>query len=122
MPRYFSDDPSRAERAMQVWLILVGAAHNRQTLTYGILAEILGFKGAGVLGHTLGHIMHYCREENLPALTVLVVNQETGLPGAGLTETDLNAEREAVFDFKWYGIIPPTPADLAGAYSRASGV
>jgi hypothetical protein len=32
---------TRSERAMQVWQILVGVAHNRQTLTYGQVAEHL---------------------------------------------------------------------------------
>ena len=29
-------------RALQIWLILVAAAHNRQTLTYKLLAEKMG--------------------------------------------------------------------------------
>lgn len=121
MPRRFSQNPTRPERAVQVWLILIGAAHNRQILTYGILADALKYKGAGVLADTLGHIMFYCREEKLPPLTVLVVNQATGLPGEGLTETDLNADRENVFGCDWYDIVPPTPDQLAAAYARGMG-
>lgn len=36
----------RSERAMQVWQILVAAAHNRQSLTYGHVAQHLEFEGA----------------------------------------------------------------------------
>jgi len=120
MPRRFSQNPTRPHRALQIWLILIGAAPNRQILTYRILSKILNYKGAGVLAETLGHIMFYCREEGLPPLTVLVVNQETGLPGGGLTQTDLNADREHVFNFDWYDIVPPTPDQLFAAYSRGT--
>jgi len=98
--------------------MLISAAYNRQTLTYRIIADRLSYKGAGVLADTLGHIMFFCREEKLPPLSVLVVNQETGLPGGGLTQTDLNADREWVFDFDWYDIVPPSAEQLAGAYAR----
>ena len=76
MVTYFKDQPSNASRALQIWQILIGKAHNRQTLTYGMLAQLLGFKRAGTLAHPLGHIMHYCQLNNLPPLTVLVVNQD----------------------------------------------
>jgi hypothetical protein len=69
---------TRSERAMQVWQILVGAAHNRQTLTYGQVAENLEFEGAGVLAQILGCIMNYCNAKGLPPLTCLIVNQTTG--------------------------------------------
>ena len=82
----------------------------------GILADLLRFKGAGVLAHMLGHIMGYCRQNSLPPLTVLVVNQQTGLPGEGLTGVDPNADREAVFNYDWYAICPPTLEQLAAAY------
>lgn len=32
----------RSERAMQVWQILVAAAHNRQSLTYGHVTSLRG--------------------------------------------------------------------------------
>jgi len=119
MAKYFDEAPSQSTRALQVWSILVCKAANRQTLTYGQLATYLGFEGAGTLAHILGHVMHYCIQNNLPPLTVLVVNQDTGLPGEGLIDADLNADREKAFNFNWYGLIPPTAAELANAYSKA---
>jgi len=102
---------------LQIWLILVSKAHNRQTVTYGQLAQLLGFKGAGTLAHPLGHIMHYCIQNDVPPLTVLVVNQGTGLPGDGLVGAELNADREAVFEFNWFGLVPPTVEQLGEAYA-----
>jgi len=102
-----------SERAMQVWQILIGAAHNRQTLTYGQVAEYLEFGGAGVLSRILGRIMRYCDNNNLPALTCLVVNQETGMPGAGLTTIEnLPVDRERVYQQNWYALPPVQIADF----------
>lgn len=56
MVRFFDDDPTNASQALQIWQILIAAASDRRTLTYGILADMLGFKGAGVLGRRLGHV------------------------------------------------------------------
>jgi len=81
MIKKFDDNPVNASRAVQIWQILISKAHNRQTITYGILADLLGFKGAGVFAYKLNHIMNFCIQNNLPHLTVLVVNKETGKPG-----------------------------------------
>lgn len=113
---YFSSNPTTKTRAVQIYLILVGAAHRREILTYQIIAARLGYKGSGVLDRQLGHLMRWCHENMLPPLTVLVVNKKTGLPGVGLTlAADLNADREAVFQFNWYSIVPPTSAELPEA-------
>lgn len=116
MIKLFSDNPTSATRALQIWQILIAKAHNRQIITYGILADMLGFKGAGVLATPLGHIMYYCQQNELPPLTVLVVNKNTGLPGEGLIGADLNADRERVFQYDWFGVYPPTPEELRTAY------
>ncbi|WP_462384127.1 hypothetical protein [Pseudomonas sp. Marseille-QA0892] len=105
---------TRAERAMQVWQILIGASHNRQTLTYRILANHLEFEGAGVFAQILGCIMSYCESNDLLPLTCLVVNQTTGLPGAGLTTVeDLPKDREAVYNHNWYAMQPVQVNDFA---------
>lgn len=57
--------------------------------------------------------MWFCQEKQLPPLTVLVVNQETGLPGEGLsTLGEVNRDRESVFNFNWFSIEPPQNADF----------
>lgn len=116
MVKQFSEEPSHPLRSLQIWQILIGAAHNRQILTYGMLANMMGYRGAGILPQPLGHIMYYCRQNKLPPLTILVVNQDTGLPGEGLTGADLNADGESVFRYNWYSIIPPTTDELEEAY------
>lgn len=102
MIKYFKDNATNPTRALQIWQILIAKASNRQTVTYGIFADLLGFHGAGVLAHMLGHIMFYCQQNDLPPLTVIVVNQDTGLPGEGLSGADLSADRERAFNFRWF--------------------
>jgi len=77
---------------------------------------MLGFKGAGTLSHFLGHIMLYCRQNDLPPLTVLVVNEKTSLPGSRLTQVEPNADGERLFAFDWFALVPPTPDELVTAY------
>ena len=117
MVRTFDYRPSHPKRALQVWQILISKATNRQTLTYIQLAHLLGFQGAGILAPILGHVMRYCKQHQLPPLTVLVVNQKSGLPGTGLTTPeDLHAEREQVFNFNWFKVYPPSPRELEASY------
>ncbi len=80
---------------------------------YGQLATLLGFRGASTLAHILGHVMHYCGQDELPPLTALVVSRKTNSPGKGLESGDLNGEREVVFAFDWNAIVPPTASQLA---------
>ena len=75
---------TRFQRAVQIWSLLVCAAKDRRTYTYGQLASEFGMGSAGVMAQFLGPIMYYCRKQQLPPLTVLVVNQDTGLPGSGV--------------------------------------
>jgi len=106
---------TRQQRATQIWALLICAARERKSYTYGDIANILGYGGAGVLSQTLGLIMTFCANNGLPPLTVLVVNQETGLPGEGLTTLEeLNQDRESVFRFDWFSLEPPQNADFCG--------
>ncbi|MFO7943064.1 MAG: hypothetical protein R6U51_02010 [Anaerolineales bacterium] len=97
---------NRTQRALQIWQILIGAAHNRQVLTYGILGEFVGMPPIA-LSQPLGLIMEYCDDKGLPPLTLLVVQTEGGKPGEGLTTVDdPDQDREKVFNFNWYGLEP----------------
>jgi len=98
-------------------MLLTCAALERKTYTYGELASILGMKGAGVLGQFLGPVRCFCEDNDYPPLTVLVVNQDTGLPGEGLsTLEDVNTDREHVFKYPWFEIKPPQVVDFQEAY------
>lgn len=106
-----------AERGMQIWVVLCGCAHNRQTITYKDLAQLIGM-GAGTLARPLGHVMRYCESNDLPALTSLVVKTGGGKPGTGLTSVQpgaMDAMRERVFRHNWYDRLPPAVINLEGA-------
>lgn len=67
----------------------------------------------GVLGPMLEPVARFCNENDLPPLTAIVVNAETGLAGEGIPiEQDLNEAKEQVFQFDWYDIFPPTIEEL----------
>lgn len=119
MPKFFDTNPNWPERALQMWIILVACAHNRQTLTYSHLAERIGYKDVRPIGQVLDYIWHYCNQHDLPPLTGIVVNKNTGLPGGGMGDYTL-ADQETVFSFNWYNVIPPSPDELDAAY-RSQG-
>ena len=104
---------TRSQRAVQIWALLVCAARERRTYTYGGMADMLGFGGAQVLGSLLAPIMRLCRARGWPPLTILVVNQSTGRPGDGLPLDDsVDVERERVFNFDWFSLEPPETEDF----------
>ena len=71
-----------SERATQIWSVLALAARNRQILTYTMLEQLTGLARVG-LGQSLEPIQSYCLLRQLPPLTILVVQEATGIPGAG---------------------------------------
>jgi len=118
----FSQNPTRALRAQQIYHILVGCAYDRKTLTYGMVADLLGYGGAGVLGQTLGYIRSWCIENDLPEINELVVGQESGIPGDGLDQlTDWNSRREQIYATDWFDIIPPTGAEIDAVHKSEAG-
>ena len=71
------------------------------------------------IGNILGRVMYYCQAAELPPLTILVVNKMTGRPGVGLAlYDDRDALRERVFNYDWFGMVPPTPAELKTAWNN----
>lgn len=117
MVKKFDAIRTRYSRAVQIWQISISLARNRQTITYGMLGEKIGFKGVGVIGPFLDPIMRYCKQNNLPPLTIIVVSETTGSPGEGLTAVrNENLDREAVFNYDWYNLYPPSEADFATLY------
>lgn len=56
------------------------------------------------LGNVLNPIQAYCVANNLPPLTVLVVQKDIGLPGEGFTAAQtvqIASDQAKVFDFDW---------------------
>jgi hypothetical protein len=100
------------ERAVQIWQVLVSAAHDRRTVTYALLAEWIGL-GQNLLAQPLGMVARYCALRQLPPLTVLVVQADVGRPAAGFTwASDVDFAREAVFQRAWYALRPPSANDF----------
>ena len=100
------------ERALQIWQILISAAHNRQVLTYEIVGKLTGLQPLG-LANFLNPILHYCARNQLPMLPILVVSKDTGQPGQGFPEgIDWDGERERVFAHNWFKMKPPTADDF----------
>lgn len=114
----FNPSSKHPARALQAWIILVGAARNRQTLTYeGLSVKMYQKKAAGVLDKILGHVAFYCIQQGLPPLTSIVVGKGRGTPGQDipLDIAALDGERERVYTYDWYDEYPPTPDQLAAA-------
>jgi hypothetical protein len=109
-----------AERATQIWAVLALAARNRQILTYRMLGRLIGVPARG-LGHLLEPVQSYCLEEKLPPLTILVVLEETGLPGSGFSAAsagDFAKKQLQVFDYDWLAHGAPKPEQLAQAVEK----
>jgi hypothetical protein len=95
---------------LQAWQFLIGKAANRQIAKYDELRELMGYPTNNPLSSILGCIMFYCEQNDLPPLTIIVVNRH-GVPGEGFTAEKLinyHQRRENVFNYEWFKIIPPT--------------
>jgi hypothetical protein len=125
-PKRFYEDTGIEVRMIQAWLILVGRAHNRQTITYAELTRLMRGKNTPSQkregqwkGLRLGQLYSYCRKRRLPLLPVIVVTKQTGLPADMAPYRpnkpdgpEPNAEREKVFNFDWFALHPPCEGDL----------
>jgi len=92
-----------SERSSQIWAVLAWAARSRQNITYNQLARVTGAFTGG-LGSWLEPIQSYCIINKLPPLTVLVVQQDSGMPGSGFTGAsagELAKAQARVFIFDW---------------------
>jgi hypothetical protein len=121
--RAFNPTATQSARAVQAWQILVGKAMNRQTVTYeGLSTLMFKKKAAGVLDKILGHIAFYCKANELPPLTAIVVGKGRGTPGADipLDLATIDKHREEVYAEDWYDVYPPSEAELAAAYVSAT--
>ncbi len=127
MPTRFSETQVDVPtRALQAYLILIGVASNRQTITYEGIARKYGYKspettGKLPVGQTLGPLVQWCRDRELPLLNCLVVSSVHGEPGTELHGTDLPAERERVYAEDWYDLLPPTIKELRAAWDDLRG-
>lgn len=94
---------NQEERACRAWTVLTATAHRHKTITYGKLAAALGIHHRAVR-YVLGVVQDHCLREKLPPLTILIVNQGEGVPGAGFIAWDvdnLQAGMSSVFNYNW---------------------
>ena len=104
-----------SERAAQIWPVLAWAATSRQILTYDTLGKLIGVPRQG-LGQLLEPIQSYCLIRGLPPLTILVVKQETGLPGTGfIAAADIPKTQIQVFGHDWLSESAPSVGDFERA-------
>lgn len=99
-----------AVRALQAWQYLIGKAANRQIVQYEELRILMDYPTNNPLASILGCIMFWCEQNDLPPLTLLVVNK-SGIPGDGFTTeilTNYHQRREEVFNYPWLKIFPPS--------------
>lgn len=97
-----NEKPNHEQRAYYAWSELVRAAKERTLLRYTEIGNSIGIHHRAV-GFALDPIHRYCIRENLPPLSILVVN-ETGLPGKGFTAWDsdrFDEGCELVFEHPW---------------------
>jgi hypothetical protein len=114
MPIRFDQMSSSPARALQIYLVLIGCAANKQTITYAKLAECMGLLTPSWLVPALSHLAEWCIREGLPPLTSLAVAEDTGAPGPGypLPIDKLASQQHRARRFEWYAILPPAVADL----------
>ena len=100
--------PSREIRTRKAWQVLVARATNRQTITYGELVALIGHpRSARTIGRgDLDPISQYCAENAMPDITAIVVQKRTGRPALVRTVKDVDAERELVYEYRWFAATP----------------
>lgn len=94
---------NQEQRAFKAWPILVRKAKSKDTIRYAELSQRIGMSHHRPLRYVLSVIQDYCLRENLPPLTILVVDA-SGKPGTGFTACGrdaLQANRKEVYRYPW---------------------
>ncbi len=106
----------RYEQAHFVWIALAGWTQHRvgKTLTYGELAKLLGYgaQAGHTLSKALGMISLYCRYNDLPPLSCIVVAKNSNTPGwEGMVPkgSSLTKEQKRVWKTQWHLFRTPSP-------------
>ena len=105
----------RSETACIIWSLLTMSAIRRQTITYRLLARLLGVARKD-LARLLEPVQSYCILASLPPLTSLVVDSQSGVPGEGfIAAANLPRAQAETFAHDWLAENVPTPADFQRA-------
>ncbi len=94
---------NQEQRAFSAWTILTNCARENEPITYGELARQLNIHHRAIR-FILGVIQDFCMTNELPPLTILVLNKQTGLPGDGFIAYDIENSQDGikkVYAFEW---------------------
>ncbi len=106
---------SEPQRALQAWSVLALAAITRTILTYEELASLTGLPNNSA--HVLYYVYCYCKQRNLPLLSILAVNKHSGKPEARdlYADVEIPAEQRRCFEYDWLGQGVPKLDELIDA-------
>jgi putative restriction endonuclease len=95
------EEVNQTKRAQLAWRILIEVARNKELITYGELGHEMQVHQRAVR-FFLELIQTHCLDNDLPPLTILIINQ-TGKPGKGyiaskIENFDVNKDRVFNFD------------------------
>jgi hypothetical protein len=96
----------RAERAMQLWSLLVMAARNQQLLSYSTVGQITGIPRQD-FDRILEAILNHCERNNLPPITALIYRDEIVILEQKAKDATVN-----IFSFDWLNHPAPSPSDF----------
>ncbi|MBU1935211.1 HNH endonuclease [Patescibacteria group bacterium] len=91
------------------WDILTDVANDKGKIRYQELGDKIGDVHARQVGRILEPIQDYCLKNDLPPLTILVINQD-GVPGIGFTAWKINNAEEGfrqVYKKNWNEVNNP---------------
>lgn len=94
---------NQEERAYKAWFELINTASLGKYITYKELGHKIGIHHRAVR-YVLGLIQNYCMDNELPPLTILVINQDTGKPGDGFIAWDIENTEDGVkkvYNYNW---------------------
>jgi len=92
---------NQEERAYKAWKVLAHYAKEERYLTYKELGDSI-FIHHRAVRFVLGRIQEYCKKNQLPPLTILVVNKDTGKPGEGFIAWDIENIEDGVKKVRTY--------------------
>ena len=112
--KFVGDAPSGSGRTLKAYLVLVGHAGRRETITYGTLGRKIEETPKKVKAH-LRLIFDYCERNRLPRLVTLVITETSGEPGDHYPgpKDSIYVDREAVYTYDWLELVPPTVDELS---------
>jgi hypothetical protein len=85
---------------LRAYLVLIGCAADRQTVTYDDLARRINRGGPNLLARPLDLITRWCQQHGVPAIASLVVEQATALPAPGFAAVSKDEVGQATEKFK----------------------